>query len=109
MRMVLDTGLHAKGWTREQGIDYMLANSDMAESDVIAEVERYIALPGQATTYKVGQRIISQLRAEAEQQLGDAFDIRAFHNLVLTGGSMPMDVLAQRVRYWIAQHQADTQ
>lgn len=103
MRLVVDTGLHAKGWTREQAIQYMLDHSTMAESDVIAEVERYIAIPGQALAYKVGQRIISELRAEAEAAMGDDFDIRAFHRLVLTGGSMPMATLQQRVRAWIAE------
>ncbi len=102
MRLVVDTGMHAKGWTREQAIAFMMENSDMAESDVVAEVERYIAIAGQALAYKVGQRVISQLRHDAEQALGDDFDIRAFHRLVLTGGSMPMDVLGRRVGDWIA-------
>ncbi len=101
MRLVVDTGMHAKGWTREQAIDYMRANSDMAESAVIAEVERYIVIAGQALAYKMGQSVISELRARAERELGDDFDIKAFHRVVLTGGAMPMDILRQRVNSWI--------
>lgn len=107
MRLVVDTGLHAKGWTREQAIAYMSDNSDMADSDVVAEVERYIVIPGQALAYKIGQRTISELRAKATVELGDQFDIKAFHRLVLTGGAVPMDVLRQRVNAWIAAEKAN--
>ncbi len=106
MRLVVDTGLHAKGWSRSQAIAYMQDNSSMAESDVISEVERYIAIPGQALAYKVGQRVISKLRAEAEAALGEAFDIRAFHRQVLIDGAMPLDVLARKIREWIQAEQA---
>lgn len=102
MRLVVDTGLHAKGWSREQAIEFMQTNSDMAESDVVAEVERYIVIAGQALAYKMGQSVISELRAKAESELGDDFDIKAFHRVVLTGGAMPMDILRQRVQAWIA-------
>ena len=102
MRLVVDTGLHNFGWTRQQAIDYMLANSSMAESDVVAEVERYIVIPGQALAYKVGERVIRQLREEAERELGDRFDVRAFHRQVLTDGALPMDVLQTKIRAWIA-------
>ena len=102
MRLVVDTGLHHFGWTRQQAIDYMLANSSMAESDVVAEVERYIVIPGQALAYKVGERVIRQLREEAERELGDRFDVRAFHRQVLTDGALPMDVLQTKIRAWIA-------
>ena len=102
MRLVVDTGLHHFGWTRQQAIDYMLANSSMAESDVVAEVERYIVIPGQALAYKVGQRVIRELREEAERELGDRFDVRAFHREVLTDGALPMDVLQGKIRAWIA-------
>ena len=102
MRLVVDTGLHHYGWTRQQAIDYMLANSSMAESDVVAEVERYIVIPGQALAYKVGQRVIRELREEAERELGDRFDVRAFHREVLTDGALPMDVLQGKIRAWIA-------
>jgi uncharacterized protein (DUF885 family) len=101
MRLVVDTGIHAEGWSREQAIRYMLETSSMAESDVVAEVERYIAIPGQALGYKVGQLAISALRREAEGALGDRFDVRAFHREVLTGGALPLDVLRTRIREWI--------
>ena len=102
MRLVVDTGLHHFGWTRQQAIDYMLANSSMAESAVVAEVERYNVIPGQALAYKVGQRVIRELREEAERELGDRFDVRAFHREVLTDGALPMDVLQGKIRAWIA-------
>lgn len=103
MRLVVDSGLHSKGWSREQAIQYMLDNSPMAESDAIAEVERYIAIPGQALAYKVGERVIRGQRTAAEKALGNDFDIRGFHRLVLTGGAVPMDVLEARVSEWIDQ------
>ncbi|AUD78329.1 DUF885 domain-containing protein [Kangiella profundi] len=101
MRLVVDTGLHAKGWSRQDAIDYMMANSSMADTDVVSEVERYIAWPGQAVSYKVGQRIISNLRAEAERKLGDKFEIKAFHREVLVDGAVPMPVLETKIREWI--------
>jgi len=101
MRLVLDTGLHAKGWSREQAIQYMLDNSSMAESDVIAEVERYIVWPGQALGYKLGQLHISALRAKAQAQLGESFDVRDFHSQVLRDGAVPMDVLTAKIDRWI--------
>ncbi|WP_095498500.1 DUF885 domain-containing protein [Paraferrimonas haliotis] len=102
MRLVVDTGLHAKGWTREQAIQYMMDNSAMAETDITAEVERYMAIPGQALSYKVGQLKILELRAKAEQALGDKFDIKEFHSQVLLTGSLPMAVLEDKINYWIA-------
>jgi len=102
MRLVVDTGLHSKGWTREQSIRYMLDNSSMAESDVTAEVERYIVWPGQALGYKLGQIHISALRARAEAALGPAFDVRQFHSQVLRDGAIPMDVLTAKIDRWIA-------
>ncbi|WP_298439322.1 DUF885 domain-containing protein [uncultured Ferrimonas sp.] len=105
MRLVVDTGLHAKGWSREQAIQYMLDNSPMAPSDVTAEVERYMAIPGQALSYKVGQLTILRLRAEAEQTLGDKFDLRDFHNQVLSSGSLPMALLEKKIDRWVAQQQ----
>ena len=101
MRLVVDTGLHAKGWTREQAIKYMLDNSSMAESDVTAEVERYIVWPGQALGYKLGQLHISSLRAKAESQLGQSFDVREFHSQILRDGAVPMDVLTAKIDRWI--------
>jgi uncharacterized protein (DUF885 family) len=108
MRLVVDTGLHAKGWSREKAIQFMKDNSSMAETDVVAEVERYIAIPGQALAYKVGQRVIANLRATAEEQLGESFDIRDFHRQVLVDGAMPLDVLSRKIGEWIeAQKQSD--
>ena len=101
MRLVLDTGFHAKGWTRQQGIDYMLANSSMAESDIIAEVERYIAWPGQALSYKLGQFKIQELRDYASKELGDKFDIKAFHTQVLIDGALPMPILEEKIKRWV--------
>lgn len=108
MRLVVDTGLHHYGWTRQQAIDYMMQNSSMAESDVVAEVERYIVMPGQALSYKVGQRVIRELREEAEAELGADFDIRTFHRQVLADGALPMGVLQTKVREWIAREKAGT-
>ena len=102
MRLVVDTGIHAKGWSREQGIDYMLANSGMSRTEVVAEVERYIAIPGQALAYKVGALTIQRLRAKAEGALGKRFDPRAFHAQVLMTGSLPMAVLEKKIDDWIA-------
>ena len=101
MRLVLDTGFHAKGWTRQQGIDYMLANSSMAKSDVIAEVERYIAWPGQALSYKLGQFKIQELRDFSKKQLGDKFDIKAFHTQILIDGALPMPILEEKIKRWV--------
>lgn len=97
MRLVVDTGLHAKGWSREQAIAYMLDNSAMAESDVTAEVERYMAIPGQALSYKIGQLKIIELRQKLQQQQGKGFDIKAFHRAVLEDGALPLGVLEQKL------------
>ncbi|HCJ20690.1 MAG TPA: DUF885 domain-containing protein [Erythrobacter sp.] len=102
MRLVVDTGLHAKGWTREQAIDFMLENSGMTRTEVVAEVERYIAIPSQALAYKVGAIKIQELRKRAEDQLGEDFDIREFHAEVLDTGSLPMPVLENKIDRWIA-------
>ncbi|MFT5519546.1 MAG: hypothetical protein ACI9IA_000129 [Enterobacterales bacterium] len=103
MRLVLDTGLHALGWTREQAIDYMTANSSMPESDVISEVERYIAIPGQALSYKMGQFKIRELREVSEKELGDKFDIKEFHTQILIDGGLPMPILEGKIKRWIAE------
>ncbi|MCL7713638.1 DUF885 domain-containing protein [Stenotrophomonas mori] len=101
VRLVVDTGLHAKGWTRQQVLDYMFANSSVSEPDAIAEAERYIAWPGQALAYKTGELKIQELRRRAEQKLGDRFDIREFHAEVLKDGSVPLDVLDGKIDGWI--------
>ena len=106
MRLVVDTGIHAKGWTRDQAIEYMLDNSAMGKTDATAEVERYIAIPGQALAYKIGQLKILELRAKAEQALGARFDIRAFHEQVLGTGALPLGVLERKIDDWIAAQSA---
>ncbi len=106
MRLVVDSGIHAQGWSRDRAIEYMLANSGMSRTEVVAEVERYIAIPGQALAYKIGQMTILRLRAEAEQALGTRFDLRDFHAQVLMSGSLPMPVLEQKIRDWIASRRA---
>ncbi|MGH6785636.1 MAG: DUF885 domain-containing protein [Novosphingobium sp.] len=102
MRLVVDTGLHTKGWSRDQAIDYMLANSGMGRSDATAEVERYIANPAQALSYKIGALTIQRLRKKAESALGPKFDIRAFHEQVLGSGALPLPVLEAKIDRWIA-------
>ena len=102
MRLVVDSGLHAKGWSRDRAIAYMLANSAMGKTDATSEVERYIAIPSQALAYKIGQLKILELRARARAALGDRFDIRAFHAQVLDTGALPLPVLEKKIDDWIA-------
>ena len=102
MRLVVDTGIHAKGWTRDQAIKYMLDHSGMSRTDATAEVERYIAIPSQATAYKIGALTIQRLRAKAEAELGPKFDIREFHAEVLNTGALPLQILEQKIDSWIA-------
>jgi uncharacterized protein (DUF885 family) len=106
MRLVVDTGLHAKGWNREQAIEYMLANSGMGRSDATAEVERYIVWPGQALGYKIGALTIQRLRDKARAALGQRFDIRAFHDQVLGSGALPLPILEAKIDRWIAASRA---
>ncbi|MEA1072716.1 DUF885 domain-containing protein [Sphingomonas sp. LY160] len=106
MRLVVDTGLHSKGWTRDQAIAYMLANSSMGRTDATAEVERYIAIPSQAVAYKTGAMTIQRLRRKAEAELGPKFDIKAFHAEVLMTGSLPLAILEQKIDRWIAAQKA---
>jgi len=101
MRLVVDTGLHAFGWSRIRAIQYMLDNSSMARSDVEAEVERYIVMPGQALAYKVGQRKIRELRTLGEKMLGDNFNIKKFHTQLLVDGSLPMPILEAKMVSWL--------
>lgn len=105
-RLVVDTGLHSKGWTEEQAIAYFQENSAQPEDVIRSEVRRYIVWPGQATSYKIGMIKIEELRARAEAELGEAFDIRAFHDAVLGGGGLPLPLLEKRVNLWIAQTKA---
>ncbi|WP_430417178.1 DUF885 domain-containing protein [Parasphingorhabdus sp.] len=102
IRLVVDTGLHSKGWSEEQAVAYFLANSPIPETAVRSEVRRYLVMPGQATSYKIGMLKIQELRAKAEKELGDDFDIRGFHDTVLGGGSVPLNILETMVDQWIA-------
>lgn len=102
MRLVVDTGIHAKGWSRDQAIDFMMQNSGMTRTEVVAEVERYIAIPSQALGYKIGALKIQELRQRAENQLGDRFDIKAFHEQILNTGGLPLAVLETKIDRWIA-------
>jgi uncharacterized protein (DUF885 family) len=102
VRLVVDTGIHDQRWTRERAIEYMLANTGIPESDVVAEIERYIVMPGQATAYMVGRLKILEIRDEARRRLGERFDLAEFHDVVLGGGAMPLTVLERHVADWVA-------
>ena len=103
IRLVVDTGVHSEGWTREQMVAYFHDHSNVDEPSVQAEVDRYIAWPSQALSYKIGQLKILELRDRAQKALGAKFDIRAFHDQVLDAGALPLDVLEKRVDAWIAK------
>ncbi len=102
-RLVVDTGIHAKKWSREQAIAYFKQNTLLSDLDIQREIDRYITNPGQATSYKIGQLKIVELRRKAEQALGPKFDVRDFHEAVLNDGSLPLDVLEQRIDAYIAR------
>ena len=102
-RLVVDTGVHAKGWTRDQAIAFMLDNTALSRTNIEAEVDRYITWPGQALAYKLGELKIRELRTRAEKTLGDRFDLRGFHDVVLKNGAVPLDVLETQVNAWIAE------
>ena len=106
VRLVVDTGMHAKHWSREQSIEYMVAKTGMTEAEVTREIERYVVWPGQATSYKVGQLAMLRMRDEAQKALGSRFDLRAFHEVILMNGSMPLAVLEDVVQGWIKTQQA---
>lgn len=102
IRLVVDTGIHTKGWTREQAINYSMENEAEPEASIIAEIERYMAIPGQALSYKIGQLKIRELRTKAEKELGTKFSIKEFHNQVLDSGCLPMKILEDKINAWIA-------
>ncbi len=106
IRLVVDTGMHSMGWTRQQAIDYFLANAGKSEHDVTVEVDRYIVWPGQALAYKIGELKIKELRAYATRELGNSFNIREFHDQVLDQGAMPLDLLEKRIKKWVAEKKA---
>jgi uncharacterized protein (DUF885 family) len=102
IRLVLDTGIHTMGWTREQAIDFFKENSSKTENDITVEVDRYIVWPGQATAYKIGQMFIKDLKVEAKNDLGESFNVRDFHDVVLRNGAVPLDVLKTQVSDWVS-------
>jgi uncharacterized protein (DUF885 family) len=101
-RLVVDTGLHALGWSRQQALDYLASNTALSLHEVRTEIDRYISWPGQALAYKMGELKIRELRALAEKELGTRFDVRAFHDVVLLSGPLPLPVLEEKVKAWIA-------
>jgi uncharacterized protein (DUF885 family) len=103
VRLVVDTGIHAKHWTRQQVMDYFRQNTSNSERDLFTETNRYIVWPGQACSYKIGMLKILELREQAKQELGPKFDLRAYHDLVLQNGALPLDLLEENVRAWIKQ------
>jgi uncharacterized protein (DUF885 family) len=103
IRLVVDTGIHSQGWTRQQVLDYMGANSASGEATKVSEAERFMAIPGQALAYKLGQLKIRELRTRAEQKLGARFDVRKFHSQILQDGALPLDVLDKKIERWLAE------
>jgi uncharacterized protein (DUF885 family) len=108
IRLVVDTGIHSLGWTRQQAIDYFLANTSKSEHEVAVEVDRYIVWPGQALAYKIGQMKIRELRDYATKELGKKFDVRKFHDQVLGNGALPLDVLEARIKEWVKQQKSQS-
>ena len=104
-RLVVDTGIHSKGWTKQQAVDFMTENTALSAANIDAEVNRYITWPGQALAYKIGELKIRELRTRAEEALGDRFDLRAFHDAVLENGAVPLNVLEEQVNRWIAEQE----
>jgi uncharacterized protein (DUF885 family) len=104
-RLVVDTGMHVFGWSRERALDYMLENTALSEHNVRTEIDRYISWPGQALSYKIGEIKIKELRAKAESRLGDAFDLRAFHDAVLANGSIPLFILEEKIEAFIVSQE----
>ena len=105
-RLVVDTGLHAKGWSRQQAIDFLKENTALAEHSIVVEVDRYLVIPGQALSYKMGQLKISDLREYSSRELGDVFELRAFHDQVLGNGALPLDILEAHIKEWVSRQKA---
>ncbi|MHB8764509.1 MAG: DUF885 domain-containing protein, partial [Deferrisomatales bacterium] len=108
IRLVVDTGLHALGWSRQQAIEYGRTTSGKGDREIVVEVDRYLVWPGQALAYKIGELRLQELRARAARELGERFDLRVFHDRVLEGGALPLDVLEARIDAWIAAEKAAT-
>ncbi len=106
IRLVVDTGLHSKGWTEQEAFDYFKANAAVTDAQARSEIQRYIVMPGQATAYKIGMIKILELREHAKEELGDQFDIKGFHDTVLGGGALPLNILERRVDQWIEKVKA---
>jgi uncharacterized protein (DUF885 family) len=104
-RLVVDTGMHSFGWSRQQAIELMKENTAKTENDIIVEIDRYIVWPGQALAYKIGELKIKELKARAKRELGERFDIRKFHNALLDDGPLPLDLLEKQIDAWIARQQ----
>jgi uncharacterized protein (DUF885 family) len=107
-RLVVDTGIHSKGWTRQEAIDYMAENSGLSMNNVVSEVDRYISWPGQALAYKMGELKIRELRARAEDALKGKFDVRAFHDKLLESGALPLSILESIIDAWIVEQGSET-
>jgi uncharacterized protein (DUF885 family) len=103
IRLVVDVGIHLKGWTREQAIEYSLTNEAESEARIISEIERYMAVPGQALSYKAGQIRILDIKRKAMEMLGDKFDIKTFHNKLLEAGCLPIDILESKINHWLSE------
>jgi uncharacterized protein (DUF885 family) len=106
VRLVVDTGMHAKGWSRERAIDYAVATEGIHLSEATGEIERYTVWPGQALGYKLGELKIIELRTKAKQVLGDKFDIKVFHDRLLENGALPLDLMEQKINQWLASETA---
>ena len=104
IRLVVDTGIHTKGWSREKAIQYSLDNEAESEASITSEIERYMANPGQALSYKIGQLKIRELRSRAENKLGDNFDIKIFHERILESGCIPLKLLEEKIDNWIESY-----
>src|SRR5205823_9735455 len=102
IRLVVDTGMHSQGWSRQKAIDYFMENASKTEHDVTVEVDRYIVWPGQALAYKIGELKLKELRAYATKEMGDRFDIRQFHDRILENGALPLEALESRLKAWVA-------